>query len=169
MGRQRSLWEDKLRQTQDERTYAEVFASEHLGVWAISWMAEDHGTGYHDHDRSRGAVFVAKGTIRHEHLKLGRQPVGRAVPSGETFSFDETFIHGTRREPNAGDTVTIHAYSPPLKETGQYAESETDGLLHRRPSPVEEQLVPHGDQGTPSTASGPEAQLSPDGEALTSR
>jgi hypothetical protein len=64
----------------------------------------------------------------------------------------ETFIHRMRPEPGAGPTVTIHAYSPPLRETGQYAELH-DVLLHRVPSDATEQLKPHGWQGTPSTSS----------------
>ncbi|WP_158853238.1 cysteine dioxygenase [Saccharothrix deserti] len=137
------LWEDTLRETTSERTYVDVFTNDHLGIWAIAWMDDEHDTGYHDHDRSSGAVYVAKGSIRHEQLRLGRRPTGTAVPEGNGFSFDNTFIHRMRREPDAGPTVTIHAYSPPLTRTGQYAEHE-DGLLHRIPTDAEEQLVPHG-------------------------
>ncbi|SDG57394.1 Cysteine dioxygenase type I [Lentzea fradiae] len=144
-----SLWEEGLRQTTAERTYAEVFTNEHLGVWAISWMADGHDTGFHDHDRSCGAVHVVCGCIRHEHLRLGARPVGAAVGEGGTFCFDDTFIHRMRREPGSAATVTIHAYSPPLRQTGQYGE-HPDGLLHRTPTDSEEQLKPHGGQGTPS-------------------
>jgi hypothetical protein len=165
VGPDRQLWEDNLRRTPQERTYADVFTNDHLGVWAISWMADGHDTGYHDHDRSCGGVYVVTGAIRHEHMRLGDRPVGRAVPAGESFSFDDTFIHRMRREPGAGATITVHAYSPPLHRTGQYAESSTDGLLHRTPTPADEQLKPHGAQGTPSTVSGPEAELTSDGRA----
>lgn len=143
------LWAEKLERTTAERTYVDVFSNEHLGVWAISWMADGHDTGYHDHDHSCGAVHVARGVIRHEQLRLGERPTGTTVPAGEGFRFDNTFIHRMRREPGAGPTVTVHAYSPPLERTGQYAEQD-DGLLHRTPTSSEEQLVPHGDQGTPT-------------------
>jgi hypothetical protein len=146
---QPGLWEDALEKTTAERTYADVFTNEHLGVWAISWMADGHDTGFHDHDRSCGAVHVVRGAIRHEHLRLGERPTGTAVQAGETFAFDDTFIHRMRREPGAGPTVTIHAYSPPLHQTGQYGECD-DGLLHRTPTAAEEQLTPHGHQGTPT-------------------
>ncbi len=145
------LWRDGLDRDRTRRTYSEVFTGEHLGVWAVSWMAADHDTGFHDHDRSRGAVHVAEGVIRHEHLRLGERPVGSAVPAGEGFRFDETAIHRMRAESGAGPTVTIHAYSPPLVETGQYG-AHDDGRLHRVPSPATEQLEPHGRQGTPSEA-----------------
>ncbi len=144
-----SLWEQDLEQTTAERTYTDVFTNEHLGVWAISWMADGHDTGFHDHDRSSGGVHVVRGCIRHEHLRMGRRPTGTAVEAGGSFCFDDTFIHRMRPEPGAGPTVTIHAYSPPLRQTGQYGECE-DGLLHRTPTAAEEQLKPHGFQGTPT-------------------
>lgn len=146
---QPALWEDDLNQTTAERTYADVFTNEHLGVWAISWMADGHDTGFHDHDRSCGAVHVVRGRIRHEHLRLGERPTGTVVEAGGTFCFDDTFIHRMRRASGAGPTVTIHAYSPPLRQTGQYGEHD-DGLLHRTPTDAEEQLKPHGGQGTPT-------------------
>jgi hypothetical protein len=39
----------------------------------------------------------------------------------------------------------VHAYSPPLTDSGQYAERD-EGLLHRYPSPFEERHVECGDQ-----------------------
>ncbi|WP_409332148.1 cysteine dioxygenase [Trujillonella humicola] len=143
------LWRARLDRQRTQRTYHEVYTDEHLGVWAISWMRPDHDTGFHDHDRACGAVHVAEGAIRHEHLRLGARPEGRAVPAGEGFAFDETAIHRMRWEPGCGPTVTIHAYSPPLVQTGQYGEHQ-DALLHRVPTPATDQLEPHGGQGTPS-------------------
>ena len=148
------LWEPTLDPTRERRTYSEVYTGEHLGVWAIAWAADDHDTGYHDHDRSHGAVHVARGCIRHEHLQLGARPVGEAVPAGQGFRFDNTAIHRMRREPGHDLTVTIHAYSPPLEETGQYAQDDHDRLLHRVPSPSSEQLRPQGFQGDPSDGIG---------------
>jgi hypothetical protein len=142
----RDLWEEELRRSRDNRTYVDVFSNEHLGVWAISWMADGHDTGYHDHDASRGAVHVAEGAIRHEHLTLDGEPTGSCVAAGDGFEFDDTAIHRMRREPGAGPTVTVHAYSPPLVRTGQYAQ-QSDGLLHRVPTRAEEQLKPKGPQG----------------------
>ncbi len=145
----RDLWAGDLRRTEGQRTYTEVFTNDHLGVWAISWMDDSHDTGFHDHGGVRGAVHVAEGVIRHEHMRLGERPVGRQVSAGEGFRFDDTVIHRMRHEPGAGPTVTVHAYSPPLTETGQYGEAD-DGLLHRVPTSSEEHLAPKGNQGTPS-------------------
>jgi len=144
------LWEDDLDHDRRRRTYVDVYTDEHVGVWAICWNADDHDTGYHDHGSSSGAVHVARGVIRHEHLRLGARPVGGPVPAGEGFRFDETAIHRMRREPGEQLTVTIHAYSPPLVETGQYRQDDHDELLHRVPTPSEEQLRPQGFQGDPT-------------------
>ena len=103
----------------------------------------------HDHDRSRGAVHLAEGVIRHEHLRLGERPTGTAVPAGQGFRFDETEIHRMRAEPDGGPTVTIHEYPPPLVETGQYG-ARHDHRLHRVSSPADEQLRPHSFQGRPT-------------------
>lgn len=62
------LWSDLLQHRADDRGYAEVFLDEYLGVWVLEWMNDDHDTGYHD--RSAGAVHVARGAVRHEHLRL---------------------------------------------------------------------------------------------------
>jgi hypothetical protein len=144
------LWEDDLSPDRSERTYTDVFTYEHLGLWAICWNADDHDTGYHDHGSSCGAVYVARGVIRHEHLRLGARPVGERVRAGEGFRFDATAIHRMRREPGEELTVTIHAYSPPLVETGQYRQDDRDELLHRVPTEAEEQLRPQGFQGDPT-------------------
>ncbi|TDD33074.1 hypothetical protein E1287_20430 [Actinomadura sp. KC06] len=114
-------------------------------MWAICWTAADHDTGFHDHDVSRGAVRVARGAIRHERLRLdgtGTEHSSELVEERHTFSFDETHIHCMRYEPRAGRTVTIHAYSPPLERTGQYANGD-DGLLQPGTDLLGRALTPH--------------------------
>ncbi len=87
---------------------------------------------------------------RHEHLRLGARPLGEPVRAGKGFCFDGTAIHRVRREPGAELAVTIHPYSPPLVETGQYRQDDCDELLHRVPADAEEQLRPQGFQGDPT-------------------
>ncbi|GGX84991.1 cysteine dioxygenase [Streptomyces minutiscleroticus] len=150
VGRAEDVWRERLERCADDRTYVSLFLDEHVGVWAISWSEDTHDTGYHDHDRSCGAVYVADGVIRHEKLRLGHRPVGEPVAAGDGFCFDNSVIHRMRKEPGAPPTVTVHAYSPPLTFTGQYGDPG-DGLLHRVPTGSEEHLSPKGGQGTDST------------------
>jgi hypothetical protein len=133
-------WQDQLDLSGDgRRPWATLHRSEHLDVWAIGWLRPEHDTGFHDHDLSRVAVHVVRGAIRHESLTLAGPPRRTVEPAGTTFSFDRTANHRMAQEPQAGPTVTIHAYSPPLREEGQLIEGE-DGLLHRVPRDPEESL-----------------------------
>lgn len=143
VGANPDLWTSRLPRESEERTYTGVHWSDHLGVWAISWMAPDHDTGFHDHDRSRGAVFVAEGAICHEHMRTDGTTDRTLVRAGDSFVFDETAIHRMRFDSLAGSAVTIHAYSPPLEWTGQYELTNVDGCLHRIPTSSEQPLKPH--------------------------
>lgn len=141
VARDRSAWDGRLERDPSERTTAYLHRSEHLGVMAISWMRDDHDTGFHDHERSCGAVAVAEGVIRHELLRRDGTAVSRAVPAPGSYDFDAATIHRMRHEPGAGPTVTIHAYSPPLEATGEYTEGD-DGELRRLRTPADEELRP---------------------------
>ena len=58
------------------------------------------------------------------------------VGSGESFSSPVFGIH--RMEHDSG-AVTIHVYSPPLREIGHY--DVVDGELRREPGPADEVLA----------------------------
>jgi predicted metal-dependent enzyme (double-stranded beta helix superfamily) len=110
------------------RTYVRLELDEHVEAWLICW-SPGHDTGFHDHDRSLGAVGVARGRVREETLVLGGEPVVREIGAGGVFSFDATDIHRVLHlggEP----AVTLHLYSPPLRAMGAY-EVRDDGRLAR--------------------------------------
>jgi hypothetical protein len=101
---------------------------------------EDHDTGFHDHDRSAGAVAVAQGAVVEDRLVLGRAPTSRTVGAGAAFSFAASDIHRVRHG-GAGPAVTIHAYSPPLWRMGAY-EIRPGGELRRHSISYAEELRP---------------------------
>lgn len=136
VGGRPELWREQLGRCTAERTYVDLHTDEHVGVWAISWLADVHDTGFHDHDGSSGGVHVAAGAIRHEHLRLGRRPAGEAVAAGSSFCFDGSAIHRMRREPGAADTVTIHAYSPPCGTPASSARPTTGSCTAGPPRPA---------------------------------
>jgi predicted metal-dependent enzyme (double-stranded beta helix superfamily) len=139
LARRPDLWAALVRHDPGERVYAEIVRDEHVSVWLICWM-EDHDTGFHDHDRSSGAVAVLDGAVREDRLALGAPPVSRVVGAGGTFTFGAADIH---RVLHAGDgpAVTLHAYSPPLARMGAY-EVRPDGILVRHSIPPDEELRP---------------------------
>jgi hypothetical protein len=122
-------WQDRLvADPGGSRTYVRLELDEHVEAWLICWSS-GHDTGFHDHDRSLGAVGVARGRVREETLVLGGEPVVREIGAGGVFSFDATDIH---RVLHLGDApaVTLHLYSPPLRTMGAY-EVRDDGRLAR--------------------------------------
>ena len=133
------LWGHLVRHDPGERIYEELLRDNHLAVWLICWM-EDHDTGFHDHDRSAGAVAVARGAVIEDRLLLGRPPVSRTVTAGAAFSFAASDIHRVRHG-GAGPAVTIHAYSPPLWRMGAY-EVAPGGELRRHSISYAEELRP---------------------------
>ena len=133
------LWLHLVRHDPDERVYEELLRDNHLAVWLICWM-DDHDTGFHDHDRSAGAVGVASGSVVEDRLLLGRPPASRAFGAGAAFSFAASDIHRVRHGGD-GPAVTIHAYSPPLWRMGAY-EIRAGGELARHSMSYAEELRP---------------------------
>jgi predicted metal-dependent enzyme (double-stranded beta helix superfamily) len=139
LARRPERWAHLVRHDPGERVYEELVRDSHLAVWLICWM-EDHDTGFHDHDRSAGAVAVAQGAVVEERLRLGRPPAARTFGAGEAFAFAAADIHRVRHG-GAGPAVTIHAYSPPLWRMGAY-EVQPDGELRRHSMSYAEELRP---------------------------
>jgi predicted metal-dependent enzyme (double-stranded beta helix superfamily) len=133
------LWAHLVRHDPGERVYEELLRDNHLAVWLICWM-EDHDTGFHDHDRSAGAVAVAQGAVIEDRLRLGQPPSSRTFGAGRAFSFAASDIHRVRHG-GAGPAVTIHAYSPPLWRMGAY-EVRPGGELRRHSISYAEELRP---------------------------
>jgi predicted metal-dependent enzyme (double-stranded beta helix superfamily) len=132
-------WSHLVRHDPNERTYEELLRDEHVAVWLICWM-EDHDTGFHDHDRSGGAVAVAGGAVREDRLLLGGGTSSRTVEAGSTFTFAASDIHRVLHT-GRGPAVTIHAYSPPLWRMGAY-EIGPAGELARHSISYAEELRP---------------------------
>ena len=101
-------------------------------VWLICW-SHRQDTGYHDHDRSSGAVCVCEGTLWEDYFQ--RQEDGwireqtRRHQAGGSFDFSATYIHGVRNE-GSEPATSVHVYSPALWRMGHY-EPDADGIMQR--------------------------------------
>jgi predicted metal-dependent enzyme (double-stranded beta helix superfamily) len=133
------LWIHHVKHDATQRVYEELLSDEHLTVWLICWM-DDHDTGFHDHDRSAGAVTVLSGAVREERLTIGGPPRERTYAVNEAFHFCAADIHRVRHA-GADPAVTLHAYPPPLERMGAYA-IDHDGVLVRHPVASSEELRP---------------------------
>jgi len=133
------LWIEHVRHDPSQRSYTELLSDEHVTAWLICWM-DDHDTGFHDHDRSCGAVSVLSGAVNEERLTLGGEPWRRTFGAGRSFHFSASDIHRVRHA-GSDPAVTLHVYSPPLLRMGAYGVGE-GGVLVRRPVSYTEELKP---------------------------
>jgi len=120
-------WRTRVAFSDSQRHYVSLYRDDHVDVWLLCWTRRND-TGWHDHDISSGAVRVVQGVINEHNPRIGGDHVSVLVPAGRSFHFGPEHIH--RLTGGTDDTVTIHAYSPPLWRLGQYT-IENDGLMRR--------------------------------------
>jgi predicted metal-dependent enzyme (double-stranded beta helix superfamily) len=118
------LWRRFVRHDQDARFYQQLYRDPNLDVWLICWVS-GQSTGYHDHDRSSGAVCICDGTLLEDWFRVEEdgwvREQTRQHAHGEGFDFDASDIHGVRHP--GGDVppaTSIHVYSPALWRMGHY-------------------------------------------------
>ena len=112
-----------------EGSYELLWRNEHSEGWLNTWW-EPRDTGFHDHGGSCVGVYVLEGRARHETLVVSGPRHVTEHAAGEAFSLDTTGIHRMEHERGA---VTIHVYSPPLREIGHY--EVVEGELRRHSGP----------------------------------
>jgi predicted metal-dependent enzyme (double-stranded beta helix superfamily) len=133
-------WREHVRHDAGRRTFHKLLDGDEATVWLICWMP-GHDTGLHDHDGSSGAVRVVAGAVHEQRLDADG-PVSRLVGAGEAFDFGPDVIHGVRHAGSA-PTVTVHAYSPPLRGMGAYR-VDPEGALRRELLAEDVELRPAG-------------------------
>ena len=62
------LWRPLEHHDTTERVYHQLYRDPSIDVWLICWMHRQD-TGYHDHDRSSGAVCVCEGTLWEDYFQ----------------------------------------------------------------------------------------------------
>jgi predicted metal-dependent enzyme (double-stranded beta helix superfamily) len=119
-----SLWRRYARHDEQTRFYQQLYRDPNLDIWLICWV-DGQSTGYHDHDRSSGAVCVADGTLYEDWFRVEEDGWVRERTTvhnaGGSFDFDAADIHGVRHP--GGDcapATSIHLYSPALWRMGHY-------------------------------------------------
>jgi predicted metal-dependent enzyme (double-stranded beta helix superfamily) len=118
------LWRPYARHDAETRFYRQLYRDPNLDVWLICWV-DGQRTGYHDHDRSSGAVCVCEGTLFEDWFRVEEDGWVREKTTvhraGGSFDFDAADIHGVRH-PGADDapSTSIHLYSPALWRMGHY-------------------------------------------------
>jgi predicted metal-dependent enzyme (double-stranded beta helix superfamily) len=121
------VWRDQVSYAGGRRHFACIHRDEYVDIWLICWCP-GNDTGWHDHDVSSGAVRVVRGTLLESNLRIGGVHAQTVVAEGSSFSFGPDHIHRLAGE--AEQTISLHAYSPPLWRLGQYTIDDS-GVMRR--------------------------------------
>jgi hypothetical protein len=133
---QPELWRHHVAFSADGRHYTSLYRDDHVDLWLLCWTA-DSDTGWHDHDGSAGAVQVVSGALTESNPRLGGAHVQVLVQAGTSFTFGPDHIH--RLTGTAPQSISLHAYSPPLERMGQYS-FDDQGVMRRLPMGYTEEL-----------------------------
>jgi len=119
-----------------EGSFELLWRDDHSEGWLNQWW-ETRDTGFHDHGGSCVGVHVLEGRVLSEALVVGGPRAVREYEAGSSFSAPRSGIHRVDHAPGA---VTIHVYSPPLREIGHY--EVVDGELRRHAGLADEVSPP---------------------------
>ncbi|MDX6560758.1 MAG: hypothetical protein QOD65_572 [Gaiellales bacterium] len=126
----RDLWTPLVVSDRGRRRYRLMFEDARLDVWVLSWMP-GQATGYHDHAASNVALATLQGSVLERQLRAGKAGIERRLLPGVLRTGPAGYIHSVAH--GGGEpAVTLHAYSPPLLEVGQYRAGPDDELLRER-------------------------------------
>jgi predicted metal-dependent enzyme (double-stranded beta helix superfamily) len=119
---EQGLWRPYVRLDPHERYTVLLHRREQLDVWLLCWL-DVQETGFHDHDRSAGALHVCEGTLVEDVLRFNSSSslgtARRRLHAGTSRGFGVGHVHGVRHlgpEP----ATSIHVYSPALRGMGHY-------------------------------------------------
>lgn len=123
------LWFPRLElPSAGERRWTRLAGDSSVDVWLLSW-APGHSTDLHDHGLSAAAFTVVRGRLSElrqradGRLQAFRRDAGSVTTIAAGVAHD---VHGAGSWP----AVSIHAYSPPLREMNYYT-LDSVGNLHR--------------------------------------
>jgi hypothetical protein len=125
-----SIWSNSVQFDLSKRFYSRLRLDDAVEVWLICWdIGQD--TLLHDHGGSVGAFTVARGSLLEDFGAVHRTGLAtRRHAAGATVGFGADYLHNLV---NVGTepTVSIHAYSPPLRAMNFYCWLPT-GMHHLR-------------------------------------
>lgn len=101
------------------RWFTRLHTDDDLDVWLVSWVS-GHTTELHDHGGSLGALTVLSGSL-HELRWDGTGLRGRQLDAGDQAAFPLGWVHDvTAVDDEWPETLSVHAYSPPLTAVSYY-------------------------------------------------
>jgi predicted metal-dependent enzyme (double-stranded beta helix superfamily) len=124
------LWQPLVISDRRRRRYRLLFEDPRLDIWVLSWMPGQR-TGFHDHGASSVALTALQGSVLEQQMRLGAAGIERELVPGRPQQGAAGYIHSVAHA-SGEPAVTLHAYSPPLVDVGQYRAGRSGELLRER-------------------------------------
>ena len=132
------LWRPLVVVDAERRRYELLYEDDRVDIWVLSWMPGQR-TGFHDHDRSSVGLVCVEGELEEGSLAIGAEAETVHMTPGVSRNGPGGYIHSVAH--GAGTpAVSIHAYSPPLTQVGQYRR-DAAGRLQREPEHGRKELL----------------------------
>lgn len=131
IGRSPWLWEHAVSFGRKRRSHRVLHKTDALEIALFGWVTGQE-TLFHDHGGASGAAFVCSGMLvedvveRVEGTVLQRHTYARRAESA--FSFGPEYIHRVRHEPAHGVALSVHAYTPAVRDALDY-DVRPDGTI----------------------------------------
>lgn len=101
------------------RWWARLALTDGVELWLLTWLP-GQGTEPHDHGGASGAFTMIRGDLHEDYRYPGRPVRSRAREHGSTVGFGAGRAHQLRNV-RLAPAASVHAYSPPLVPTREYA------------------------------------------------
>ncbi len=134
------LWKPLVVCDRARRRYRLMLDDDRLDIWVLSWMP-GQSTGYHDHGNSNVALAAVQGCVLERQIRVGSASLERELRPGVVQPGPAGYIHSVAHHAGA-PAVTLHAYSPPLVQVGQYR-AGPQGALRREQQHGRQELLDH--------------------------
>jgi hypothetical protein len=134
VGRSPWLWGHAVNFDLERRSHRVLYKTDALEIALFGWAA-GQDTVFHDHGGASGAAFICSGALVEEvveevdGLVIRRRTHTRMAESA--FSFGPHYIHRVRHDPAQGVALSIHAYTPPIRDAFDY-DVGPDGTIRIR-------------------------------------
>jgi hypothetical protein len=116
------VWRPQVRFGSDERWWTRLRGDDTVDIWLLTWVT-DTGTDLHDHGSSAGAFTVVAGTLEEVRPEGPNGAlVVTSLAAGDVRVVERGVVHDVR-SPSDLPAISLHAYSPPLREMTFYAPS----------------------------------------------
>lgn len=104
------------------RWWTQLHADRRFDLWLLSWLP-GHSTELHDHGGSAAAFAVVHGALSEVRVEPGGVLSTQVRYAGSATSMAPGVIHDVTGF-GAGPAVSIHAYSPPLRQMSYYVRDD---------------------------------------------